>query len=164
MNLKPSTVVLILVLVAVVALYLLGVGLGATDRSASSSQPAVSIEDRQAWRERFLKPRPVEADELKVQAGSPCTLVDQKLNVPLGSPCRVEVTAGGARARTLEVVPQAAFVSMTFTPRGKPALPVKEDSLSDAKKLDVMREGGDLEVSCLRAAAGPTLPCGVQLR
>lgn len=163
-ELKPSTVLLILAVVVVVALYVLGVGLGATDRSEGSRRPAVTAEKRQEWRERFIKPRPVEAEELKVAQGAPCSLAGQALSVTPGQPCRLEVTEGGARGRTLEVVPQGSVVAFTFTPKSKPALVVTEDATADAKKLDVMKEGASLELRCVPGPSGPTAPCRVLLR
>lgn len=162
-ELKPSTVLLLLAVFAVVALYVLGVGLGATDTSKGSSKPAVTTEKREAWRERFIKPRPVEADELKVAQGASCTLSGQTLSVPPGPTCRVEVAEGGARGRTLEVVPQGSVVALTFTPKSKPALVVSKDALADAKKLDVMKEGASLELRCVPGPTG-AVPCRVLLR
>ena len=92
-ELKPSTVLLLLAVVAVVALYVLGAGLGATDRTAGRRGVSVSKEDRQAWRERFFKPRPVKVDELKL--GSGCQRVEQELRVAVGQPCVLEVADSG---------------------------------------------------------------------
>lgn len=159
---KPATVVLLLAVVAVVALYVLGVGLGATDRSEGRRGLPVSKEERQAWRERFFKPRPVEVDEL--EPGPGCQLVGQELRVVVGQPCRVEVADSRAAARTLELVPQASLVAMDFTSKSKPALAVSEDTLAEAKKLDVAKEGATLEVRCIRALTGSTALCRVLLR
>jgi hypothetical protein len=163
-ELKPSTVLLILAVVVVVALYVLGVGLGATDPSEGSRRPAITAEQRQQWRERFIKPRPVEADELKVAQGAPCKLAGQELSVTQGAPCRLEVAEGGARGRTLEVVPQASVVALTFTPKSKPALVVTEDATAEAQKLDVMKEGANLELRCVRGLTGSPALCRVRLR
>lgn len=163
-ELKPSTVVLILAVVLVVAVYVLGVGLGATDRSESRRQPAVTAEERQRWRERFLKPRPVEAEELSVREGSSCKLAGQELSVTQGQTCRLVVAEDGLRGRTLEVVPQGALVSLDYTPAKGPALPVSEDNFGDAKRFDVMGEGGELEVRCVRSLTGSPALCRVLLR
>jgi hypothetical protein len=163
-ELKPSTVLLLLAVVVVVALYVLGVGLGATDPSEGRRRPAVTAEQRQAWRERFIKPRPVNADELKLAQGAPCTLAGQEVSVTLGQPCRLEVEEGGARGRTLEVVPQASLVALTFTPKSKPALVVTEDATANAKKLDVMKEGASLELRCVRGLTGSAALCRVRLQ
>lgn len=163
-ELKPSTVLLILAVVVVVALYVLGVGLGATDSSEGSRQPAVTAEQRQEWRERFIKPRPVEPGELALEEDAPCTLKGQEVSVTQGQPCGVVVAAGGARGRTLEVVPQASVVSFTFRPNEERALDVTEDAATGAEKLDVLRTGGSLELRCVRGLSGSPALCRVRLQ
>jgi hypothetical protein len=154
---KPSTVVLILALFACVALYVLGVGLGATDNSGEG-RTSMSKEERLRLRDRFIKPRPVKAEELQAD----CPLASGVLTVQQGRACRVIIQEAGARGRTVEVAPASGGVSMNFTPKSKPALPVSEDSLTGPKKLDVMKEGGELLITCRSAVSGGS--CQVRLR
>jgi hypothetical protein len=157
---KPSTVVLLLAVFACLALYVLGVGLGVTDNS-SAGRPSMSKEERQRLRARFIKPRPVKAEELKTD----CALSSGVLSVEQGRSCRVTIQEAGARARTVEVAPSSGGVSFEFTPKSKPALPVSEDLLKGPKKLDVMKEGAELIITCRSAESGggPAL-CRVLLR
>ena len=106
----------------------------------------------------------MEADELELAKGAPCTLKGQELSVTQGSPCRLEVAEGGARGRTLEVVPQASVVAFTFTPKSQPSLVVTEDAATDVEKLDVMKEGASLELRCVRGLAGSPALCRVRLQ
>jgi hypothetical protein len=61
----------------------------------------------------------------------------------------------------VEVAPTSGGVSFEFTPKSKPALPVSEDLLKEPKKLDVMKEGAELVITC--RSGGPAL-CRVLLR
>lgn len=154
---KPSTVVLILAVCACVALYLLGLGLGATDNSRAG-RSSMSKEERQRLRDRFIRPRPVKADELRAD----CPLASGVLTVAQGKSCRVTIEEAGARGRTVEVAPASGGVSLRFTPKSKPALPVSEDPLKGPKKLDVMKEGGELTLTCRGAVSGGS--CQVRLQ
>ncbi len=154
---KPFTVVLILAVFACAALYVLGVGLGATDNSRAGGT-SMSKEERQRLRDRFIKPRPVKPEELQAD----CPLASGVLTVAQGKPCRVTIQEAGARGRTVEVAPASGGVSVNFTPKSKPALPVSEDPLKGPKKLDVMKEGGELVITCRSAVSGG--PCQVRLQ
>jgi hypothetical protein len=154
---KPFTVVLILAIFACVALYVLGLGLGATDNSRAG-RTSMSKEERQSLRDRFIKPRPVKPEELQAS----CPLTNGVLAVPQGNSCRVTIEEAGARGRTVEVVPASGGVSLNFTPKSKPALPVSEDPLKGSKKLDVMKEGGELVLTCRSAISGGL--CQVRLQ
>lgn len=154
---KPFTVVLILAVFACVALYVLGVGLGATD-SSRAGRPSMSKEERQRLRERFIRPRPVKAEELKAD----CPLAQGVLTVEVGKSCRVTIAEAGARGRTVEVAPAGGGVSFEFTPKSQPALPVSEELLKGSRKLDVMKEGAELVITCRTAASGGR--CQVRLR
>jgi hypothetical protein len=154
---KPFTVVLILAVFACVALYVLGVGLGATDNSRAG-RSSMSKEDRQRLRVRFIKPRPVKAEELKTD----CPLSQDVLSIEAGKSCRVTIAEAGARGRTLEVAPAGGGVSFEFTPKSQPSLPVSEALLKGPQKLDVMKEGAELVVTCQSAASGGR--CQVRLR
>lgn len=162
-ELKPSTVLLILAVVVVVAVYVLGVGLGATDRTQGRREP-ISADKREAWRQRFLKPRPVKEEELTLTPKPGCVLTGQTLRVPAGQTCVVAVKEGGARARTVEVAPQASRVDLNFTPKGKPSLPVSKQGLTDARKFDVMKEGAEVSLGCQPAPTGAPPICTVLLR
>ncbi len=152
---KPITVVLILAVFAIVALYVLGGGLGATDNTRSGRSP-LSPEERTRWRERLMKPRPVKAEEVK--AG--CPFAGGVLSVEPGQSCRVTIEETGARARTVEVARAGGgTVSLAFTPKSKPALPLLVASLTGARKLDVAKEGAELVLTC--AGTGPR--CQVRL-
>jgi hypothetical protein len=154
---KPITVVLILVVFAIAALYVLGLGLGATDNTSSKSSP-LTKDEQSRWRERLIKPRPVKAEEVKAD----CPFSSGVLSVEPGRPCRVSIEETGARARTVEIVRTGAgAVGFAFTPKSKPALPLKVDNLSGSQKLDVAKEGAELVVSC--AAVGGQR-CQVRLR
>jgi hypothetical protein len=154
---KPFTVVLILAVFACVALYVLGVGLGATDNSRAG-QSSMSKEERQRLRDRFIRPRPVKAEELKAD----CPLASGVLTVEAGKSCRVSIAEAGARGRTVEVAPAGGGVSFEFTPKSQPALPVSEELLKGPRKLDVMKEGAELVITCRTAAGGGR--CQVRLR
>ncbi|MDY7227256.1 hypothetical protein [Hyalangium rubrum] len=156
---KPFTVVLILAVFACIALYVLGVGLGATDNS-KQGRSSMSKQERAKLRERFFPPRAVKAEELQAD----CPLANGVLSVVQGRACRVSIAEGGARARTLEVVlVGAGAVALEFTPKGKPALPISVDRLTEPRKLDVMKEGAELVVTCRSPGAGST-PCQVKLQ
>lgn len=161
---KPFTVVLILALMLCVALYVLGAGLGVTDNS-QEGLPSMSKAERARLRERFFPPRAVKPEELQTD----CALAQGVLSVPAGRECQVTITEGGLRARTLEVAlaSPGAGVSLAFTPKGKPALPVSVDRLTEPRELDVMKAGAELVVTCRNAVSGggggPAL-CRVRLR
>ncbi|MFL5345381.1 MAG: hypothetical protein ACJ8AT_11335 [Hyalangium sp.] len=156
-EIKPSTVVLILAVFACVALYVLGLGLGATDNFRAGRTSTLTAEF-QRLRDRFMKPRPVKPEELQAD----CTLTSGVLAVPQGSSCRVTIKEAGARGRTVEVAPASGSVSLNFTPKTQPGLPVSEDPLKGSKKLDVMKEGGELNIKCLSAVSGGL--CQVRLQ
>ena len=161
---KPFTVVLLLAVFACIALYVLGVGLGATDNSRAG-RSSMSKEERQQLRDRFIRPRPVKAEELKAD----CPLTGGVLSVELGKACRVTIAEAGARGRTVEVAPAgpgSGGVSFEFIPKSQPALPVTEALLKEPKKLDVMKEGAELVVTCRNALSGGGQPglCQVRLR
>lgn len=156
-EIKPSTVVLILAVFACVALYVLGLGLSATD-SFRAGHTASLTAQFQRLRDRFMKPRPVKPEELQAS----CTLASGKLIVQQGSSCRVTIQEAGARGRTVEVTPASGIVSLNFTPKTKPGLPVSEAPLKGPKKLDVMKEGGELVLAC--GSTGGAAPCQVLLR
>lgn len=158
---KPGTVVLILAVFACIALYVLGVGLGATD-SSRAGRSSLSKEERLRWRERFIRPRPVKTEELQAD----CPLSSGVLTVEQGRACRVTIAEAGARGRTVEVLPVAGGVSLDFTPKGQPALPVSEPLLKQPQKLDVMKEGAELVLTCRNASAAGGQPghCQVRLR
>jgi hypothetical protein len=161
---KPFTVVLILAVFACIALYVLGVGLGATDNSRAG-RSSMSKEERQALRERFIRPRPVKAEELETD----CPLANGVLSVELGRACQVTIAEAGARGRTVEVAPAgpgAGGISFDYTPKGKPSLPVSENVLKEPKKLDVMKEGAELVITCRNALSSGGQPglCRVRLR
>lgn len=146
---KPSTVVLILAVFACVALYVLGLGLGATDHSRAG-RLSISKEERQRLRDRFIRPRPVKTDELRAD----CPLASGVLTLEQGRTCTVTIEEAGARGRTVEVAPASGGVSLRFTPNDKPALPVSEDLLKEPKKLDVMKKGAELTLTCVAAGSG----------
>jgi hypothetical protein len=161
---KPSTVVLLLAVFACIALYVLGVGLGATDNSRAG-RPSMSKEERGRLRDRFVKPRAVKAEELRTD----CPFSQGVLTVEAGNACRVTVAEGGARPRTVEVAPAgpgSGGVSLEFTPKSKPGLPVSEELLREPKKLDVMEEGAELVLTCRNTISGGGQPgrCQVRLR
>ena len=77
------------------------------------------------------------------------------VTVAQGSACRVTIEEAGARGRTVEVVPVSGSVALKFTPKSKPGLPVSEESAEGLhKKLDVMKEGGELLLTCRIAISG----------
>lgn len=159
---KPSTVVLLLAVFACVALYVLGLGLGATDR-ARPGRPSMSQQERQRLRERFIRPRPVQAEALSAD----CPLSDGVLSVQAGSTCRVEIAEAGGRLRTLEVAPEEpGSLALRFTPRGRPALPRSEERLREPVQLDVSGEGAELALTCRGAPSGGAQPgrCRARLR
>ncbi|HYH96783.1 hypothetical protein [Hyalangium sp.] len=159
---KPFTVVLLLALFLCVALYVLGVGLGATDNSRAG-RSSMSKGERQRLRDRFLKPRPVKAEELQAD----CPLSNGVLTVERGRSCRVTIAEAGARGRTVEVAPAgpgSGGVSFEFTPKSQPGLPISEELLTAPQKLDVMKEGAELVVTCRNAATGGGQPGRCQVR
>jgi hypothetical protein len=153
---KPITVVLILLLFAIVALYVLGVGLGAADNSGSG-RTTMSKQELAQLRERFIKPRPVKAEELTAS----CPLSGGVLSVAQGGSCQVSIEEAGARARTMEVKPVAGSLTLAFTPKSKHALELPVKPLTSARKLDVDKEGAKLVLTC--SAAGEQ-PCQVRLQ
>lgn len=155
-ELKPIHAVLILAIFAIVALYVLGVGLGATGKAPGAVDPA---EEGQKLKARFLKPREMKEEEL----ATACPFKDGVLSVPLAAACAVDVKASDSRSRSLELTPRpASSVKVEWTPRGKPSVPATFDTLDEAKKLDVTREGADLKVTC--RAPPPSLPaCELRL-
>ena len=161
---KPLTVVLLLAVFACIALYVLGAGLGATDNSREG-RSSMSKEERLRLRDRFIRPRPVKAEELKAD----CPLANGVLTVAQGQACRVTIAEASARGRTVEVSPaspSSGVVSLEFTPKSQPALPVSEKLLTAPKKLDVMKEGAELAVTCRSPGSGGGQPglCQVRLR
>ncbi len=157
---KPSTIVLILAVFACVALYVLGAGLGAQDRSAKGSNP-ISKEDRERWRERFVKPKPVAEEDLKTTG---CVLSEGTVRVARGLACRVDIAKAGARVRTVNVEPlSGSQVDVRLEPKGGPAVPATIDGLDERRGLDVPGEGATLSLTCGRAA-GNTAECPVKLR
>jgi hypothetical protein len=161
---KPSTVLLILAVFACVALYVLGVGLGATDNSRAG-RASMSKEERGRLRERFLEPRPVKPEELRAD----CPLSNGVLLFEQGRACRVAIAEAGARARTVEVAlagAGAGGVSLEFTPKAEPALPISVDRLAEPRKLDVPDKGAELILTCRSALGGGGQPgrCQVRLR
>ncbi len=157
---KPSTIVLILAVFACVALYVLGAGLGAQDRSARGSNP-LSKEERERWRERFVKPRPVAEEDLKTTG---CVLSAGTVRVARGLACRVDIAKAGARVRTVNVEPlSGSQVDVRLEPKGGPAVTATIDGLGERRGLDVPEEGATLSLTCSRAA-GNTAECPVKLR
>lgn len=155
-ELKPIHAVLLLALFAIVALYVLGVGLGATGDPPRAVDPAQTA---QKLRERFLKPRPVTAEEL----ATACPFKGGVLAVSRAATCTVDVKASDARSRSLELTPRSpSSVKVEWIPRGKPSVPATFNTLDEAKKLDVTKEGADLKVTCL--VPSPPLPvCELRL-
>ncbi|QSQ23062.1 hypothetical protein JY651_49610 [Pyxidicoccus parkwayensis] len=142
-ELKPIHAVLILVLIAIAALYVLGVGLGATGKSPSAIDP---MEEARTLKARFLKPRPVKAEEL----ATACSFTDGALAVPRAATCTVDVKASDTRSRSLGLTPRgASSVKVEWVPRGRPSVPATFNTLDEAKTLDVTQEGADLKVTCL---------------
>lgn len=157
---KPSTIVLLLVLFACVALYVLGVGLGAQDSSGGGRNP-ISKEERQKWRERFIKPKPVAEKDLKA-AG--CVLSGSTARVLPGQPCQVDIAASGSRVRTVNVDPQSGSrVDVKLEPKGGPSVPASLQNLGERKGLDVPKEGATLSLTCRQVAVGRS-ECPVLLR
>jgi hypothetical protein len=156
---KPFTVVLILAVFACVALYVLGVGLGTTDNS-QAGKPSMSKEERQRLRDRFIKPRPVKAEELKAD----CPLINSVLTVEEGRSCRVTIAEAAAQGRTVELAPVGGGVSFEFKQTSKPSLPLSEALLKGPRKLDVMKEGADLVITCRNGSSGAPLPGRCQVR
>jgi hypothetical protein len=155
-ELKPIHAVLILAIIAIVALYVLGVGLGATSDSPRAVSPAETAE---RLKERFLKPRPVTAEDL----ATACPFEDGALAVTRGATCTVDVKESDTRSRSMELVPRSpSSVKVEWVPRGKPSVPATFNTLDEAKKLDVTKEGVDLKVTCLVPV--PPLPfCELRL-
>lgn len=158
---KPSTIVLILAIFACVALYVLGVGLGAQDTSSKKGGNPVSREERQRWRERFVKPKPVAEKDLKATG---CVLSDGTARVGRGLTCQVDVAKAGARVRTVNVEPLAGSrVNVRLEPKGGPSVPAKADNLGERKELDVPEEGATLSLQCTQTV-GNAPECQVKLR
>jgi hypothetical protein len=158
---KPSTILLILAVFACVMLYVLGVGLGAQDRSSSRGGNPVSKEERQRWRERFVKPRPVAEEDLKATG---CVLSEGTARVGRGLTCRVDIAESGARVRTVNVEPlSGSRVDVKLEPRGGPSVPATLDDLGERKELDVPEEGATLSLKCTQTV-GNTPECQVKLR
>lgn len=161
---KPSTILLILAVFACVAMYVLGAGLGAQDRSskgASKGSNPVSKEDRQRWRERFVKPRPVAEEDLKTTG---CVLSEGAVRVARGLPCRVDIAKAGARVRTVNVEPLAGSrVNVKLEPKGGPSVPATLENLGELKGLDVPAEGATLSIECT-LTVGNAPECLVKLR
>ncbi|WNG61045.1 hypothetical protein F0U59_44805 [Archangium gephyra] len=157
---KPSTILLILAVFACVALYVLGTGLGAQDRSARGTNPT-SKQERERWRERFVKPKPVAEEDLKTTG---CVLSDGTVRVARGLACRVDIAKSGARVRTVNVEPlSGSQVDVRLEPKGGPAVPATLDGLSERRGLDVPEEGATLSLTCIRGV-GNTAECPVKLR
>lgn len=158
---KPSTILLILAIFACVALYVLGVGLGAQDTSSKKGGTPVSKEDRQRWRERFIKPKPVADEDLKATG---CVLSEGMARVGRGVTCQVDIAKGGARVRTVNVEPLAGSrVDVRLEPKSGPSVPAKLDNLGERKELDVPKEGATLSLTCTQTV-GNTPECQVKLR
>ncbi|WP_163999676.1 hypothetical protein [Pyxidicoccus caerfyrddinensis] len=155
-ELKPIHAVLILAIIAIVALYVLGVGLGATSDSPRAVDPS---EVAGRMKERFLKPRPVTAEDL----ATACPFEDGALAVTRAATCTVDVKESDTRSRSIELVPRLpSILKVEWVPRGKPSVPATFDTLDEAKELDVTKEGADLKVTCLFPA--PPLPfCELRL-
>jgi hypothetical protein len=159
---KPSTILLILAIFACVALYVLGVGLGAQDHSSKGGGTPVSKEERQRWRERFVKPKPVAEEDLKATAG--CVLSEGTARVGRGLTCQVDIAKAGARVRTVNVEPLAGSrVNVRLEPKGGPSVPAKLDNLGERKGLDVPEEGATLSLTCTQTV-GNAPECQVKLR
>jgi hypothetical protein len=157
---KPSTILLILAVFACVAMYVLGAGLGAQDRSSKGSNP-MSKQERERWRERFVKPRPVAEEDLKTTG---CVLSEGTVRVARGLPCRVDIAKAGARVRTVNVEPlSGSQVDVRLEPKGGPAVPASIDGLGERRGLDVPEEGATLSLTCTRGV-GNTSECPVKLR
>ena len=157
---KPSTILLILAVFACVAMYVLGAGLGAQDRSSKGSN-SVSKQDRERWRERFVKPRPVAEEDLKTTG---CVLSEGTVRVARGLPCRVDIAKAGARVRTVNVEPlSGSQVDVRLEPKGGPAVPASIDGLGERRGLDVPEEGATLSLTCTQGV-GNTFECPVKLR
>ncbi|HEX5746543.1 MAG TPA: hypothetical protein VFZ09_09880 [Archangium sp.] len=157
---KPSTVLLILAVFACVMMYVLGLGLGAQDRSSRSTNP-VSKEEREQWRERFVKPRPVAEEDLKTTG---CVLSEGTVRVARGGACRVDIAKSGVRVRTVNVEPlSGSLVDVRLEPKGGPAVPATIDGLGERRGLDVPEEGALLSLTCTRGV-GNGAECLVKLR
>ncbi|MFL5357274.1 hypothetical protein [Archangium sp.] len=158
---KPSTILLILAIFACVALYVMGVGLGAQDRSSKGGGNPVSKEERQRWRERFIKPKPVADEDLKATG---CVLSEGTARVGRGLTCQVDIAKAGARVRTVNVEPLAGSrVDVRLEPKGGPSVKTKLDNLGERKGLDVPEEGATLSLQCTQTV-GNTPECQVKLR
>ena len=157
---KPSTIVLILAVFACVALYVLGAGLGAQDHSSKGVNPT-SKQERERWRERFVKPRPVAEEDLKTTG---CVLSEGAVRVARGLVCQVDIAKSGARVRTVNVEPlSGSQVDVRLEPKGGPAVPATLDGLDERRDLDVPEEGATLSLTCTRGV-GNTAECPVKLR
>lgn len=157
---KPSTILLILAVFACVAMYVLGAGLGAQDRSTRGSNPT-SKEERERWRERFVKPKPVAEEDLKATG---CVLSEGAVRVVRGLACRVDIAKSGARVRTVNVEPlSGSRVDVRLEPKGGPAVPASLDGLGERRGLDVPEEGATLSLTCTRGV-GNGSECPVKLR
>lgn len=158
---KPSTILLILAVVACVALYVLGVGLGAQERSSGGGRVPVSKEERQRWRERFIKPPLVAEGDLSAEG---CALSGSTVRVVRGRKCEVAIAESGKRVRTVRVEPlSGSRVDVRLVPVGGPAVPVRLDNLGERRELDVPDEGATLSLTC-GVAVGGSPECPVRLR
>jgi hypothetical protein len=162
---KPSTIVLILAVFACVALYVLGMGLGLQDKSSRDGavRNPVSKEERERLRERFVKPRPVAAEDLRPTG---CALSEDTVRVRVGSrpECEVDIAESGARVRTVNVEPLGGSrVDVKLAPKGGPAVPASFDNLGERRELDVPEKGATLTLTCTRPV-GNTFECPVKLR
>ncbi|AKJ07340.1 hypothetical protein ATI61_111292 [Archangium gephyra] len=157
---KPSTILLILAVFACVAMYVLGAGLGAQDRSSKGANP-MSKQERERWRERFVKPRPVAEEDLKTTG---CVLSEGTVRVARGLACRVDIAKSGARVRTVNVEPlSGSQVDVRLEPKGGPAVPATLEGLGERRGLDVPEAGATLSLTCTRGV-GSTAECPVKLR
>jgi hypothetical protein len=162
---KTSTIVLILAVFACVMLYVLGMGLGAQDTSARKDEVRIPVskEERERLRERFVKPRPVTAEDLHPTR---CTLSEDTVRVRVGSdpPCEVVIAESGTRVRTVNVEPLAGSqVNVTLTPKGGPAVVATVEKLGKRRGFDVPGEGATLTLTCTQPV-GNTFECPVKLR
>jgi hypothetical protein len=162
---KTSTILLILAVFACVALYVLGMGLGAQDTSSRDGgvRNPVSQEEREQLRERFVKPRPVAAEDLKARN---CALSDDTVRVRVGSDpaCEVDIAKSGTRVRTVNVEPLAGSrLQVTLTPKGGPAVAATIKNLEKRRGFDVPAEGATLTLTCTQPV-GNTFECPVKLR
>ncbi|QRN99007.1 hypothetical protein JRI60_08260 [Archangium violaceum] len=155
---KPLTIVLILAVFACVALYVLGVGLGAQSGSSGSGS-SLSKEQLGRWRERFVKPEPVSAEDLRATG---CVVSAGTVRVSSTRPCVVDIAKADTRVRTVKVEPlSGSRVKVELRPKGGPALPVTVENLGEKRNLDVNEEGASLTLTCMSPMGGE---CPVRLR